>query len=148
VLALGQTVASLIKDDGPKPRILSSLPHQGLHGESIKFFHDHVVLNRHYYLTTENMLNLGKTTDAALASYSRESGSARLLYVEYPDQESAKAAHEAFLRHYLPDAGPSGMALLENKQWCGVRLKGKGLAIVLEADRRELAETLLKEVME
>jgi hypothetical protein len=148
VLALGETVSSLVTREGPKPRILSSLPQEGLQRESIKYFHNHVVLNRHYYLTTENMLNLGKATDGALASYSRETGSARLLYIEYPDPGSAKAAHEAFLRHYLPDGGPSGMALLENKQWCGVRLKGKGLAIVLEADNRELAQSLLQEVVE
>jgi hypothetical protein len=147
LLELAGTVASLIRSEGPKPRILSSLPDQGLQDESIKYFHNHVVLNRHYYLTTENILNLGTKTDATLASYSRKTGAAQLLIIQYPDEESAKRSHAAFLRHYLPDAEPSGMALLEDKKWCGVRLKGKRLAVVLEADHRDLAESLLQEAM-
>ena len=47
LLELAGTVASLIRSEGPKPRILSSLPDQGLQDESIKYFHNHVVLNRH-----------------------------------------------------------------------------------------------------
>jgi len=147
LLELAATVASLIRTEGPKPRILSSLPVRGLQTEGIKYFHHHVVLNRHYYLTTENLLNLGKKTDAALASYLREAGAAQLLVIEYADGESAKGAYAAFLRHYLPDADSSGMALLENKKWCGVRLKEKRLAIVLEADPRDLAASLLDETM-
>lgn len=146
VLELGETVASLIKREGPKPRMLTSLPQEGLQRESIKFFHTHVVLNRHYFLATENILNLGKTTDAALALYLRGAVSARLLRIEYPDPASAKAAHESFLRHYLPDAEPSGTALLEDKKWCGAKLNGKQLTIVLEADLRDLAESLLGEI--
>jgi len=147
LLEMAGTVATLIRSEGPKPRILSSLPEEGLQPESIKYFHHHVVLNRHYYLTTENVLSLGKKTDATLASYLRKAGLALLLFIEYPDGETAKGAHAAFLRHYLPDAESSGMALLENKKWCGVRLKGKRLAIVLEADDRKLAESLLEETM-
>ena len=147
-LELAGAVVSLIREEGPKPRILSWLPREGLRSESIKFFHHHVVLNRHYYLTTENVLGLGKKTDAALASYARKAGSAQLLFIEYPDGGGAKEAQAAFLRHYLPDAGASGMALLENKKWCGVRLKGEWLAIVLEADSRELAQSLLEELVD
>ena len=146
-LELAGTVASLIRTEGPKPRILSTLPEEGLQIDGIKYFHNHVVLNRHYYLATVNVLGLGKKTDAALASYSRKTGAAQLLLIEYPDGESAEGAYASFLRHYLPDAGSSGTALLENKKWCGVRLKGKRLAIVLEADHRELAESLLEETM-
>ena len=147
LLELAGTVASLIRSEGPKPRILSSLPDQGLQDESIKYFHNHVVLNRHYYLTTENILSLGGKTDAALASYSRKNGAAKLLLIEYAGEESAKGAYAAFMRHYLTDADSSGMALLEDKKWCGVRLRGKRLAIVLEADRRDLAESLLEETL-
>jgi len=61
----------------------------------------------------------------------------------YPDAEKAKEANSSFLKHYLPDADPSGMATLENKKWCGASVKGPLLAIVLEADSREIAASLL-----
>ena len=70
-------------------------------------------------------------------------GAAQILLVKYPDAEKAKEAHSDFLKHYLPDADPSGMAKLENKKWCGASVKGPLLAVVLEADSREIATDLL-----
>ena len=146
VRELAEAVSRLIPIEGPKPRILDHLPSKGIHPGSVKFFHDHVVLNRHYYLAGENILNLGRHTDGALAAYERKEGSARLLLIEYPDRDKAQSAQTAFLKHYLPDADASGMALLENKQWCALKLHEKWLAIVLESSDRELAQQLLEEV--
>jgi len=146
VLALAETVSRLIKVEGSKPRMLFYLPSTGIRPRSVKFFHEHVVLNRHYYLAGENILNLGRHTDGALAAYERKEGSARLLLLEYPDRHKAESAQTAFLKHYLPEADDSGMALLENKQWCALKVHEKWLAIVLEATDRELAQKLLEEV--
>ena len=142
---LAEIVSRLIKAEGPKPRLLSHLPSKGIRPGSVKFFHDHVVLNRHYYLSGENILNLGRHTDGALAFYERNEDSALLLLLEYPDREKAGNAHRAFLRHYLPEADASGAALLENKKWCAIKLQDKWLAIVLESTDRKLANALLQE---
>ena len=48
--------------------------------------------------------------------------------------------------HYLPDADPSGAALLENGKWAVIQKKGRLVAIVLEADSRDLAAQLLNNV--
>ena len=140
---LAGKVASLIKKEGPKPQILSRLPKKGLQAGSIRYFHDHPVLNRHYFVATENILHLGRQTEALLAAYQRKEGSAQVLLVKYPDAEKAKGAYSSFLKHYLPDADPSGMAQLENKKWCGASVKGPWLAVVLEADSRDIASELL-----
>jgi hypothetical protein len=140
---LAGKVASLIKKEGPKPQILSRLPKKGLQAGSIRYFHDHPVLNRHYFVSTENILHLGRQTEALLAAYKRKEGAAQILLVKYPDGDKAKEAHSDFLKHYLPDADPSGMAKLENNKWCGASVKGPLLAVVLEADSREIATDLL-----
>jgi len=140
---LAGKVASLIKKEGPKPQILSRLPKKGLQAASIRYFHDHPVLNRHYFISTENILRLGGRTKAVLATYQFKEGAAQILLVIYPDAEKAKEAYSSFLKHYLPDADPSGMARLENKKWCGASLKGSFLAVVLEADSREITKDLL-----
>jgi Family of unknown function (DUF6599) len=143
LLALARKVASLIKKEGPKPQILSRLPKKGLQALSIRYFHDHPVLNRHYFISTENILRLGGQTEAVLAAYQLKEGAALILLVHYPEAEKAKDAYSGFLKHYLPDADASGIAKLENKKWCGVSVKGLSLAVVLEADSREIAKDLL-----
>ena len=140
---LAGKVASLIKKEGPKPQILTRLPKKGLQAGSIRYFHDHPVLNRHYFVSTENILHLGRQTEALLAAYQRKEGAAQILLVKYPDGDKAKEAHSGFLKHYIPDADPSGMAKLENNKWCGASVKGSLLAVVLEADSREMATDLL-----
>jgi Family of unknown function (DUF6599) len=140
---LAGKVASLIKKEGPKPQILSRLPKRGLQAGSIRYFHDHPVLNRHYFVSTENILHLGGQTEAVLSTYQLKEGAAQVLLIRYPDEEKAKEAHSSFLKHYLPDADPSGLAQLENKRWCGASVKGSLLAVVLEADSRGIAGDLL-----
>jgi hypothetical protein len=143
LLELAGKVASLIKKEGPKPQILSRLPKKGLQAGSVRYFHDHPVLNRHYFISTENILRLGGQTEAVLSTYQLKEGGAQILLVKYPDVEKAKEAYSSFLKHYLPDADPSGMAKLENKKWCGASVKGSLLAVVLEADSQEIATAIL-----
>jgi hypothetical protein len=104
------------------------------------------VLNYHFYLADSNILNLEPQTHAALSRYKRGKESARLLLVMYPDAEKTKIALASFLKNYLPEADPQGMALLENGKWCAATLKGKLLAVVLEADNKQLAESLLTRI--
>jgi hypothetical protein len=146
VRELAEAVSRLIPIEGPKPRILDRLPSKGIRPGSVKFFHDPVVLNRHYYLSGDNILGIGRHIKGALASYERKEGSALLLLLEYPDPEKAGNAHAALLKHYIPEADAAGMALLENKQWCALKIQGNRLAVVLESTDQELAKALLQEV--
>jgi len=142
---LARAVASLIREEGRKPAILLGLPQKGLRDRSVRYLHHPMLLNYHYYLADENILNLGKETDALLAVYNRDGKRARFLLVQYPNPEKAKAACSRFLAHYLPEAGGKGPLRLENGKWAATSLKGRFLAVVLEADSRSLAEDLLGE---
>ena len=145
---LSRVVASLIKDQGPKPGLLLKLPPEGLQSRSIRYLHHHTLLNYHFYLADENILNLGQHTDAVLAVYQRSGKRAHLLLVFYPNVEKAAEAHKTLLRHYLPEAKSTRAVLLEDGKWSATGLKNKFLTVVLEADTRPLAENLLREVLE
>jgi hypothetical protein len=147
VLQLGKQVAAGAGKAGKRPSILRLLPPAGLDTGSIRYLYHPVVLNYHYYLFDENILLLSPSTDAALALYRRSGEQARLLVVSYPQSQTARESVTGFRRHYLPDADDGGVARLENGKWSAVRLQGRLLAIVLEADSRPLAEKLLKEVV-
>lgn len=146
VKELGRAVAAQIPTKGSRPSILLLLPQEGLESESIHYMHHPIVLNYHFYLADENILNISSRTDAVLASYHREGQKALLLLVLYPKTENAVKSLSGFLKHYLPDADKTGAALLENGKCAAVRLKNRLLAVVLEADSRELSESLLKSV--
>lgn len=143
---LGQKVADQITGTSARPEILALLPTEGLRADTIRYLHHPIVLNYHYYLSDENILNISSDTDVALAEYQRRSQTARLLLVNYPAPEKADHSRAVFLKHYLPDADKQGAALLENGKWAAVNGKGSLLAIVLEADSRQFAEQLLAEV--
>ncbi len=146
VRELAKEVASRIPQEGPKPRILSSLPQKGLQPRTTRYLHHYIVLNYHFYLADENILNLGPDTKAALAGYKRGDENAQLLVVHYPERGIAGKAHRRFLKTYLPEAISTGPVLLENSKWSAAALRGRLLVVVLEADSRRLAENLLKEV--
>jgi len=140
-------VALLIGVEGPKPDILAYLPTEGLDSQKVRYFHDHHVLNFHYYLSDENILDLGPQTEAILAEYRLADGFGRLLLALYPDMDRAGKAYQSLLQSYLHDADPQGIARLEDGKWSSAATKGRFVALVPEADSRLLAEGLLKRVM-
>jgi hypothetical protein len=143
LIDLAGQVAAGIPEPGAKPTILARLPSEGLQSHSIRYLHHPVLLNYHYYLSDENILRISDQTDVALATYRINNQHAILLLIVYPDSEKAAGSRVSFLEHYLPDADPSGAALLENGKWTAVQKMGRFVAIVLEADSRAFAEQLL-----
>ena len=137
---------ALIKKDGAKPAIVSRLPQAGLRSNTIHYLHHPIILNYHFYVADENILNLTDQTDAVLASYQRGKETARLLLVIYPDDDVAAASLKRFLKQYLPDAGDTGISRLEDQKWSAAAARGSLLAIVLTSDSRPFAESLLKSV--
>jgi hypothetical protein len=146
VKAVGERVAGVIQHRGAKPGILSRLPAEGLQSENIRYLRHPILLNYHYYISDENILQISDNTDVTLATYRLRDQDAIVMLVEYPESTKALESRERFLRFYLPDADPSGMALLENGNWAAVKSQKRLLAVVLEADSRKLAENLLQMV--
>jgi hypothetical protein len=144
VKTLAEKVDMLIAARGARPKIIRRLPPQGLQAASIRYFHHPVILNYHYYLSDENLLKLSADTEAILAGYRRDTGRGLILLVSYPDAKAAISAAANFNRHYLADADENGMVLLGNQKWSASKIVGQTVVIVLEADSRQLAESLLQ----
>ncbi len=143
VKALGREVDASIAKKGFRPRILQKLPSEGLLSNSVRYLHHPLVLNYHFYISDENLLNLSPKTEALLANYQVGTAAARLLLISYTNLKVAKKSLKGFSKHYLPDADKTGFSKIENGKFAAAFLKGKLLTIILESDSRQLAEKLL-----
>jgi hypothetical protein len=144
---LGRAVASFIPGKGQKPGLVSRLPSKGLQSGSIRFFHHHFILNHHFYLANENILNLDSRTKAVLAEYGNDSEPTRLLMIHYPEAEVALEAHNSFLAFYLPESDRMRPVMLENGKWTATARRGSMISIVFDAKSRGFAEELVQEAV-
>jgi hypothetical protein len=143
---LAESVSSHIASRGTKPDILKLLPAEGLREKTVRFLHEHMVLNYHFYLADQNILKLDSETDAVLAEYERGNSGGLVLLIRYPGKDAADEALTSFMTHYLPEANAQRPVRLENGRWCAAVRKGALLVIVLEAGARNLAEDLVTEI--
>jgi len=147
ILELGKTVAPLLGPAGPLPGLLRCLPESGLKENRTSYFHSAVNLNNRFFLSSENILGLGKDTDCLFAEYAASpEDTAYLLIVRYPDEARAAEARDSFLKAYLPEAGPDGAALTEHKKWTMARVHKNYLSAAFEAPSKEYAETLFSAI--
>ncbi len=145
VLCLARAVADAIQSMGERPRLLSFLPQKGLIESSIRYFHNHTVLNLNYYIADENILLLGVHTEAVLARYSAEEGKPYLLLVKYPSTPAARTALRSFLNAYMPDA-IQGIVQTENGKWTATDSHSRYVAVVFDAPSDRWALSLLETV--
>jgi hypothetical protein len=141
---LGRLVAQALPRAGGPPQLLSLLSPTGLLAEQVRYFHRHGALNYHYFLATDNLLQLSAQTEAVLGRYRFGEQEGRLLLIRYPDRRAAARAWEAFRQRYLPEAGSAAPVQLENGRWCAAVRQGEYVVIVLEATEAALAQDLLE----
>jgi hypothetical protein len=146
ILKIGEAVAKGIKKDGAIPKLIQYLPEEGLSQKTIRYFHLHQVLNHHYFISHDNILQLGSKTKAILATYliSGEKAKTLLLIIQYPDPQKALRAYQVFSKVYLPEASSSKPVKTENGKWTIARLHQKYVMVVFDAPSQEKAETLIE----
>ncbi len=161
ILRLGRMIAAGRENPAP-PEFLRVLEASNdspwrLRKDRTAYFYSHLVLNSLFYLSHENILNLGPSTEAVIATLTREKGeesrdSVRLLAIGYPDDERASAALDGFSKVYLPDkireAEPrseglnQGFFLLEDG-WLGYKLGGRHLVLAFGCPEEASARDIL-----
>ncbi len=159
VLELGRAVVSGRRSPQP-PELVTSLPEAlagqyRLRADRVTFLRSPLVLNSSYFLATENLLELGPTTEAVTASYERTADSParrlRLLVVRYPSEEAARRALAHFEGGYLhrQDGSEarrgSGVARVEDG-WLAFELRGRQLALVFQAGDAGTAKTVVGQI--
>ena len=141
---LARHVAGKIEGTGAEPDILYYLPNQGLESNTVRYFHRHTTLNYHYFTASENILKLRPQTEAVLATY-RPSG-AYLLCIRYPDSQQAREALSSFLTAYIPEAGESGSAQIEDGKWVAAEQDQAFVMVVFNSPNQAYAQALIRAV--
>ncbi len=156
VLALGRAIVAGRPQPG-RPRLIQALPQAvgsrfALRVDRTVYLRSHLVLNSAYFLSSENLLDLGLDCELAAATYRRnaETGSpkqARVLLVRYLDEAAAQKALAHFQKVYLSGkasaVGDRGVASIEDG-WAGFILSGRGLGLVFEAPDEPSARLFLE----
>ncbi len=141
VLELAKSIEDTIKESGTLPELLSYLPKKGLMSTGIIYFHNQASLNYHYYLAENNILHLTDNTEAVIARY--EPHKAFLLCIIYNNEDQAEKSLQDFIAGYMPEAGTTGLAQVEEDQWVKVKAVANFLVIALEAPTEAIAEGLI-----
>ncbi len=147
LFALSQKVASSIEEEGEKPDIVSFLPEEARVGKGVHYFHNHLILNYHFYVSDENILLLNQETEAALGTYREKNEKLYLLLVRYPEKSKTSQAYQSFTKVYMPDAKEAGIVQTEDEKWTASRVKDDILVIVFNAPSADFAKRMIEHVL-
>ncbi len=143
ILDLGRAVAAELGPDGEPPAILKLLPTDGLIEDRTSFFHSNINLNNRHFISSDNILGLGDDAECAFAEYQGDGAeSVKLMVVSYPDSARADEAFDSFIRGYIPEAGDSGLAQMEDGGWTLARVHNENLSIVFDAPSEDSARQI------
>jgi len=143
VLDLGRAVAEELGPDGEPPALLKLLPTDGLIDDRTSYFHSNINLNNRYFITSENILGLGNDTECVFAEYKGDGAeSVKLLVVSYPESARADATFDSFILGYMPEAGESGLAKMEDGGWTLAAVHDEYLSIVFDAPTEDHARRI------
>jgi hypothetical protein len=140
---LGSLLADAIPGTGESPPIVDLLPKENLVPYSTHYFHHYILVNSHYYIANENILNIDDTTHAVLARYRKEGNTFYMLLVDYQNSQKAQEAQKSFLQHHLPDA-QEGIKKVDDGKWTGCTLKDKLLVVIFNSPTKDVLTSYLK----
>jgi len=146
LFALGKIVDSSVEKEGEKPDIVSFLPQEDLVEKNVHYFHNHMILNYHFYVSDENILLLDQQTEVALGVYRLKDEKSYLLLVRYPEIKKASRAYESFTEIYMPDARKLGMVQTEDLKWTAAKIKNDFLIIIFNAPSDSFAKEMIEKV--
>jgi hypothetical protein len=163
VLEIGRTIVAGRRDPPPPP-LISALPSTAgsdfrLVQSQICFFRSHHVLNSIHFVNTQNVLDLGPSTEAVLATYERASGdgeeSTRLLILRHTSPGAARRAIEQFEKSSASGAG-APVVELESTDRGFVHahapmvygISGRNLALVFDSPDLESGHRLVSRALE
>jgi hypothetical protein len=145
VFKLGQAIAGAITGEGPLPPIISLLPAEGLLPETVHYFHHYIWLNSFYFVSNENVLNIGQDTPAALGKYRQAGTTFFLLIVRYPDAARAEAASGQF-REKLLGGAADGMSPTKEGRWSGLQCRGDLVSAVFNAPDKPTIRAVFEKI--
>lgn len=154
VLTVGKAIVAG-RPDATAPPLIQALPQAvsqfTLRPDRTVYLRSHLVLNSAYFLSSENLLDLGLDCELAAATYRRNAGAdspkqVHVLLVRYAEEAAARKALAHFQKVYLSGkptaAGDRGVVSIEDG-WAGFIHSGRGLGLVFEAPDETSARLFL-----
>lgn len=126
---LGKTIAARIGRDGPRPSLLRLLPPEFAGEKSVHYFHSPVVLNYHFFVSRDNLLNLGPQTEAVLSKPPRGKGEVLLIIKYAAGPKAAAEALKRFQAAFLSGEHPGKPAETADKTWTAA--EGRGDLVII-----------------
>jgi hypothetical protein len=155
IVELARTIDAAIPRKGTPPALLERLPVMGRVARQTHYFHDKMLLDRHYFIAKENLLGLSARTEGVLARYKRQIQPEKektapptvLILVSYPAEAEAEAAYRRFKKDFLTGADDQGLARMKMGGWSGAAFSKNLFVGVFDAPTREVAKELIDEVL-
>ncbi len=147
IIALGQRLASIIKDIGSPPELLTYLPDKGpgFFAKKVWFVRSHILLNQRFFISHQNILNMSNEVESALAHYETGKDRFYLLLLRYPSPGKAVEAFTSFKKTYMPDSGGQHSVKTENGKWTKAGLQREFVMIIFDMPDESATERLMKE---
>jgi len=143
VKKLGGLLADAIPGTGESPPIVDLLPAENLVPYSTHYFHHYILVNSHYYIANENILNIDDTTHAVLARYRIDGNTFYMLVVVYENAHKAQEAQKSFLQHYLPDAQDE-VKKMDDGKWTGCKLEDSLMVVIFNSPTKDILTSYLE----
>lgn len=157
--AFAKSIADAIPSEGELPELVRLLPEKGLVKKRIHYFHDQMLLDRHYFLSEENILMLSKKTEGVIAGYNSEGLTVLrgmnpkhkplatvLLLIKYPDRNLSKKAYYSFMKNYLPDADANARVGADHTGWTAAAMEGDLVMVLFDAVTADEVDRIFTEV--
>jgi hypothetical protein len=151
---LGKVIAERIRDDGLEPDLLKLLSNYKDAIKDVHYFHNHYCLNKYYFISEENLLNLDSQTEGILAHIKDEIVTSDLpeashfvvLLIRYNSSDKAQEALKKFLANYLLDTDKEGTAQTENSKWASATVIGNIFIGVFDAPSKDKIKSVLDNI--
>ena len=137
---LARAIAGNIGEDGATPDLIYYMPTENMRLGTLRYFHRHTSLNYHYYLASENILNLSDTTEAVMAQY--DPGPAYLLCARYTNAAAAIQGYNGFIDGFMPGAKETGLEQINQNSWVKAAIYDKYVIVAFDAPSAERASEL------
>lgn len=137
IFNLAKIIGKNIIGEGEIPAIVKLLPEYNLKKESIIYFHNHVWQNTYYFLSSDNIFNIDSNCNAALATYEQNNFYCNIIVIDYPDRETAQAAHFKFTIDFFNETDNENIIQLEDGKWLLAELTKNHLIIVFNSRSKD-----------
>ncbi len=153
VMELGKIIDRQIPEKGNPPEIVKLLPEKGQVKSHIHYFNDYDLLKVHFFLTDENILQLGKDTEGILLRYflTEQDERFQIILIRYKDKKKASLVSQNFKN--LIDKSAKEMTEDERNKKFGfnsilIHSHEKYLILVIDWKNKEIADRYVKEIVQ